>query len=137
MFISLYSYGPNIYGMRERNYFPLCFNFLFYLIQIDPFLSLVEDHKLKAVNPDQLPKVAYGCQEDDASAINTLSNISISTEHSRGTLVYEIVKSLEDMCNVSRFSITISPTKLLVNHLVTKVNCFSVRNGQNAGAAAH
>ncbi|RID61074.1 hypothetical protein BRARA_E00248 [Brassica rapa] len=66
---------------------------------IDPFLSLVEDHKLKAVNPDQLPKVAYGCQEDDASAINTLSNISISTEHSRGTLVYEIVKSLEDMCN--------------------------------------
>uniref|UniRef100_A0A1J3GBB5 Protein EFR3-like protein n=1 Tax=Noccaea caerulescens TaxID=107243 RepID=A0A1J3GBB5_NOCCA len=66
---------------------------------IDPFLHLVEDHKLKAVNSDQLLTVAYGCEEDDASALNTLSNIAVSTEHSRGTLVYEIVKSLEDMCN--------------------------------------
>lgn len=82
--------------------FHFAFNF-FYVIQIDPFLSLVEDHKLKAVNTDQLPTVAYGCQKDDGSALDTLSNISISTEHSRGTLVYEIVKSLEDMCNVSRF----------------------------------
>lgn len=125
-FLFLYILMVKSMGMRHKNYFPLCFNFLFYLIQIDPFLSLVEDHKLKAVSTDQLPTVAYGCQEDDASALDTLSNISISTEHSRGTLVYEIVKSLEDMCNVSRFSITISPTKLLVNHLVTKVNCFSV-----------
>ena len=81
----------------------LCFNFLFYLIQLDPFLHLVEDHKLKAVNPDQLHIVAYGTEEDDASALDTLSKIAVSTEHSRGTLVYEIVKSLENMCSVSRF----------------------------------
>ncbi|KAL9302479.1 putative protein EFR3 [Arabidopsis thaliana] len=66
--------------------------------RLDPFLNLVDDHKLKAVNSDQL-KVAYGCEKDDASALDTLSNIALSTEHSRGTLVYEIVKSLEDMCN--------------------------------------
>ncbi|CAH2058461.1 unnamed protein product [Thlaspi arvense] len=66
---------------------------------LDPFLHLVEDHKLKAVNSDQLLTVGYGCEKDDASALDTLSNIAVSTEHSRGTLVYEIVKSLEDMCN--------------------------------------
>ncbi|CAN8286934.1 unnamed protein product [Cochlearia groenlandica] len=67
--------------------------------RLDPFLHLVEDHKLKAVNLDQLLTVGYGCKEDDASALDTLSKIAVSTEHSRGTLVYEIVKSLEDMCN--------------------------------------
>ncbi|CAN8317887.1 unnamed protein product [Cochlearia groenlandica] len=66
---------------------------------LDPFLHLVEDHKLKAVNPEQLPTFSYGCKEDDASALRTLSNIAVSTEHSRGILVNEIVKSLEDMCN--------------------------------------
>uniref|UniRef100_M4CKB8 Uncharacterized protein n=1 Tax=Brassica campestris TaxID=3711 RepID=M4CKB8_BRACM len=66
---------------------------------LDPFLHLVEDHKLKAVNPDQLHIVAYGTEEDDASALDTLSKIAVSTEHSRGTLVYEIVKSLENMCS--------------------------------------
>ncbi|CAF2093795.1 unnamed protein product [Brassica napus] len=66
---------------------------------LDPFLHLVEDQKLKAVNPDQLQTVAYGCQEDDASALGTLSKIAVSTEHSRGTLVSEIVKSLENMCS--------------------------------------
>jgi hypothetical protein len=79
--------------------------------RLDPFLNLVDDHKLKAVNSDQL-KVAYGCEKDDASALDTLSNIALSTEHSRGTLVYEIVKSLEDMCNVSVPSHNL-PTKLL------------------------
>ncbi|KAL0861927.1 hypothetical protein Bca101_041045 [Brassica carinata] len=74
---------------------------LFSRAKLDPFLHLVEDHKLKAVNPDQLQTVAYGCQEDDASALDTLSKIAASNEHrhSRGTLVYEIVKSLEKMCN--------------------------------------
>ncbi|KAG2290354.1 hypothetical protein Bca52824_049958 [Brassica carinata] len=66
---------------------------------LDPFLHLVEDHKLKAVNPDQLQTVAYGCQKDDASALDTLSNIAVSTEHSRGALVYEIVKSLQNICS--------------------------------------
>ncbi|KAF3553990.1 hypothetical protein F2Q69_00010468 [Brassica cretica] len=66
---------------------------------LDPFLHLVEDHKLKAVNPDQLQTVAYGCQKDDASALDTLSNIEVSTEHSRGALVYEIVKSLQNICS--------------------------------------
>ncbi|KAL1206888.1 Protein SEMI-ROLLED LEAF 2 [Cardamine amara subsp. amara] len=67
--------------------------------RLDPFLHLVDDHKLKAVSSDQQLKVAYGCEKDDASALDTLSNIAVSTEHSRGTLVFEIVKSLENMCN--------------------------------------
>ncbi|KAG2309456.1 hypothetical protein Bca52824_029204 [Brassica carinata] len=90
-----------LFSSKAFNLFPLA-DFTKVAFQgptIDPFLSLVEDHKLKAVSTDQLPTAAYGCQEDDASALDTLSNISISTEHSRGTLVYEIVKSLEDMCN--------------------------------------
>lgn len=90
-----------LFSSKAFNLFPLA-DFTKVALQgpmIDPFLSLVEDHKLKAVNTDQLPTVAYGCQKDDGSALDTLSNISISTEHSRGTLVYEIVKSLEDMCN--------------------------------------
>ncbi|XP_048609721.1 protein SEMI-ROLLED LEAF 2-like [Brassica napus] len=66
---------------------------------LDPFLHLVEDHKLKAINPDQLQTVAYGSQKDDVSALDTLSKIAVSTELSRGTIVYEIVKSLENMCN--------------------------------------
>ncbi|KAJ0258326.1 hypothetical protein HA466_0071340 [Hirschfeldia incana] len=66
---------------------------------LDPFLHLVEDHKLKAISPDQLQTVVYGCKEDNTSALETLSKIAVSTEHSRGTLVYEIVKSLEKMCN--------------------------------------
>ncbi|CAH8385363.1 unnamed protein product [Eruca vesicaria subsp. sativa] len=90
-----------LFSAKAFNLFPLA-DFTKVALQgptIDPFLRLVEDHKLKAVNPDQLPTSPYGCQEDDASALHTLSHISISTEHSRGTLVYEIVKSLEDMCN--------------------------------------
>lgn len=104
-----YSYD-SLYTQREI-YLPFFINFFFCLIQLDPFLNLVDDHKLKAVNSDQL-KVAYGCEKDDASALDTLSNIALSTEHSRGTLVYEIVKSLEDMCNVSVPSHNL-PTKLL------------------------
>lgn len=106
------------------DYFPFFFNFLFYLIQLDPFLHLVEDHKLKAVNPDQLLTDAYGCKEDDASALDTLSNIAVSTEHSRGTLVYEIVKSLEDMCNVSVSCHNLSTyhSIILVIQLIITVN---------------
>ncbi|CAN6823120.1 unnamed protein product [Brassica oleracea] len=63
---------------------------------LDPLLHLVEDHKLKAV---KLQTVAYGCQKDDASALDTLSNIAVSTEHSRGALVYEIIKSLQNICS--------------------------------------
>lgn len=85
---------------------------------------MVEDHKLKAVNPDQLQTVAYGSQEDDASALDTLSEIAVSTEHSRGTLVYQIVKSLEKMCNVSRFLSLASPLNRYKSTVITTVNYF-------------
>lgn len=109
----------------EYSYDRVFFNFLFYLIQIDPFLQMVEDHKLKAVNSDQLLTVAYGCEEDDASALNTLSNIAVSTEHSRGTLVYEIVKSLEDMCNVSVSSHYLPAS---IFHIFSKTNIIITLN---------
>ncbi|XP_019059160.1 PREDICTED: uncharacterized protein LOC104824606 [Tarenaya hassleriana] len=66
---------------------------------VDPFLHLVEDRKLEAVKPDQRQTTAYGSKEDDASALDTLSNVSFSKKQSREILVAEIVKSLENMCN--------------------------------------
>ncbi|XP_019058776.1 PREDICTED: uncharacterized protein LOC104818426 isoform X2 [Tarenaya hassleriana] len=67
--------------------------------RVDPFLRLFEDHKLEAVKPDQRPTTAYGSKEDDATAIDALSSLSISKEQSREILVTEIVKSLDNVCN--------------------------------------
>ncbi|XWS59128.1 hypothetical protein CRYUN_Cryun08bG0095500 [Craigia yunnanensis] len=62
---------------------------------IDPFLRLVEDRKLLAVNAasDQ-PTNVYGSKEEDNLAVKTLSQIQIAPEQRRETLASEIVKSL-------------------------------------------
>ncbi|GMI79645.1 EFR3 OF PLANT 2 [Hibiscus trionum] len=67
-------------------------------IMVDPFLHLVDDRKLQAVNtvPDQ-PTNVYGSKEDDTLALKTLSEIQITPEQSRETLASEIVKSLGDL----------------------------------------
>ncbi|XVF38077.1 hypothetical protein REPUB_Repub20aG0066700 [Reevesia pubescens] len=65
---------------------------------VDPFLHLVEDRKLQAVNTgsDQLTNV-YGSKEDDNLAVKTLSQIQIAPEQHRETLASEIVKSLGNL----------------------------------------
>ncbi|MBA0716749.1 hypothetical protein Golax_015555, partial [Gossypium laxum] len=64
-------------------------------ITVDPFLRLVDDRKLEAVNTglDQ-PKNVYGSKEDDTLALKTLSEIQLPSEQHRETLASEIVKSL-------------------------------------------
>ncbi|XP_050384201.1 protein SEMI-ROLLED LEAF 2 [Argentina anserina] len=66
--------------------------------QVDPFLHLVEEYKLQAVNtgPD-LPTSIYGSPEDDNLAVIYLSQIVITEEQSRESFASEIVKSLDKL----------------------------------------
>ncbi|XP_021281776.1 uncharacterized protein LOC110414724 isoform X3 [Herrania umbratica] len=65
---------------------------------VDPFMRLVEDRKLEAVNAgsDQ-PTNVYGSKEDDNLALKTLSQIQITPEQRRETLASEILKSLGNL----------------------------------------
>lgn len=72
--------------------------------QVDPFLHLVEDHKLQAVKSDQIRNI-YGSKEDDSLALETLSNIEITEDQTRESFATEIVKSLENLSDVKLFSI--------------------------------
>ncbi|XP_057547816.1 protein SEMI-ROLLED LEAF 2-like isoform X1 [Amaranthus tricolor] len=70
---------------------------------IDPFLSLVGDSKLQAVNKNA--SIQFGSKEDDSSAQRYLLEIIISEDQTRESFASEILKSLEkmtdaDMCNV-------------------------------------
>lgn len=63
---------------------------------VDPFLRLVEDHKLQAVSSGSKAN-AYGSKEDDGSAMKSLSQIEITEDQTREFFASEIVKSLEDL----------------------------------------
>ncbi|XP_024019088.1 uncharacterized protein LOC21388445 isoform X2 [Morus notabilis] len=63
---------------------------------VDPFLRLVEDHKLQAVNSGSKEN-AYGSKEDDGLAMKSLSEIQITEDQTREFFASEIVKSLEDL----------------------------------------
>ncbi|KAJ4971996.1 hypothetical protein NE237_005095 [Protea cynaroides] len=65
---------------------------------VDPFLNLVEDWKLQAVNtgPDHAFKV-HGSKDDDNAALKSLSAIEITDDQSKGSLASIIVKSLEQL----------------------------------------
>ncbi|KAK4800064.1 hypothetical protein SAY86_025429 [Trapa natans] len=61
----------------------------------DPFLELIEDRKLHAVNFGSEHQMnAYGSKEDDASALRSLSQIQLSGDQTRDSFANEIVKSL-------------------------------------------
>lgn len=65
---------------------------------IDPFLSLVDDCKLQAVNPgSRQGKIEYGSKEDDNCALRCLSEIEITKDQAKENMVSLIVKSLEDL----------------------------------------
>lgn len=63
--------------------------------QVDPFLQLVDDCKLEAVDarPDQQSKV-YGSKEDDEDALKSLSTIQQTQSKSKETFASMIVQSL-------------------------------------------
>lgn len=64
---------------------------------VDPFLRLVDDHKLQAVNsgPDQVRKV-YGSKEDDENALRSLSAIEKSENQSKESFATMIVQTLRN-----------------------------------------
>lgn len=69
--------------------------------QADPFLELVEDRKLQAVNGGSKQHTnAYGSKEDDDSASNSLSQIQLSENQTRESFASEIVKSLGSLPEV-------------------------------------
>lgn len=72
------------------------------VIQVDPFLHLVEDRKLQAVKTGPAhPTNVYGSKEDDNLALNSLSEIEITEEQTREFFASEIVKSLDKLSDVS------------------------------------
>ena len=68
--------------------------------QVDPFLCLVEDHKLQAVNSGSKTN-GYGSKGDDALAMKSLSELENSEDRTREFFASEIVKSLEDLSDVT------------------------------------
>ncbi|KAM1263623.1 hypothetical protein ACFX2G_029222 [Malus domestica] len=64
---------------------------------VDPFLRLVDDHKLQAVNsgPDQVRRV-YGSKEDDENALRSLSAIEKSENQSKESFATMIVQTLRN-----------------------------------------
>ncbi|KAL2923616.1 Protein EFR3-like protein [Bienertia sinuspersici] len=60
---------------------------------VDPFLALVGDSKLKAVNKNA--PIEFGSKEDDISASRYLSEIVITDDQTRESFASEIIRSLE------------------------------------------
>lgn len=73
-----------------------------FFCQGDPYLRLVDDSKLQAVETGSgSGKVTYGSKEDDDSALMCLSQIEIKNEQSTASLVSIIIESLDNLSNVS------------------------------------
>ncbi|CAN6232268.1 unnamed protein product [Urochloa humidicola] len=62
---------------------------------VDPFLHLVEDCRLQAL--DSATEPCYGSKEDDDLALESLSNIDMNENQSKETSVSNILNSLEDL----------------------------------------
>lgn len=90
----------------------ICFYLFFFLrYQVDPFLHLVDDCKLKAVDPgSEPPKIIYGSKEDDNSALISLSEIEITVDQTKESLASLILNSLVNLPDVNPPSILISYT---------------------------
>ncbi|XP_042514830.1 protein SEMI-ROLLED LEAF 2-like isoform X2 [Macadamia integrifolia] len=65
---------------------------------VDPFLNLVEDWKLQAVNTgSDHPFKVYGSKDDDNAALKSLLAIEITEDQSKESLATIIAKSLEHL----------------------------------------
>lgn len=64
--------------------------------QVDPFLFLVEDCKLKTVDYESdHHNIIYGSKEDDNTALQFLSELDLTEFQSKESLTSLLVKSLE------------------------------------------
>ncbi|KAI4381500.1 hypothetical protein MLD38_007566 [Melastoma candidum] len=64
----------------------------------DPFLRLIEDGKLQAVITESgFQGHAYGSEEDDNSALQSLSQIQLTDDQTRAFLASGVLKSLGDL----------------------------------------
>ncbi|KAL8125471.1 protein SEMI-ROLLED LEAF 2-like [Apium graveolens] len=63
---------------------------------VDPFVSLVEDCKLKAVDTESgRHSITYGSKEDDNTALKLLSELDLTESQSKESLASLLAKSLE------------------------------------------
>ncbi|CAI9099950.1 OLC1v1036852C1 [Oldenlandia corymbosa var. corymbosa] len=91
-----------IFSAKAYSILPLipCVKTAFSKKVIDPFLSLVEDSKLEAIDVgSRNGKVVYGSKEDDNCALKCLSEIEITKDQTREHMVSLIMKSLENLAN--------------------------------------
>lgn len=101
-----------LFSAKAYNIFPLvhCANAALDKM-VDPFLYLVEDHKLRAVKTgSDHPANVYGSKEEDSSASKSLAEIEIIEDQTRESFASEILKSLE---NLSESELSIIREKLL------------------------
>lgn len=71
--------------------------------QVDPFLRLVDDSKLQAVesSPDQ-PRKVYGSKEDDEDALRSLSGLEkADNTHTKESFTTMIVKTVAKSSDVN------------------------------------
>ncbi|CAK7342560.1 unnamed protein product [Dovyalis caffra] len=70
------------------------------LLEVDPFLHLVEDRKLEAVSTESgHSTIVYGSKEDDSSALKALSDMDVTGNQSREYFAAEIAKCLGNLAN--------------------------------------
>ncbi|ONM30440.1 ARM repeat superfamily protein [Zea mays] len=65
--------------------------------EVDPFLCLIEDCRLQALDSAAQSCKLYGSKEDDDQALKSLSNIDMNEHQSKETSVSLILDSLEDL----------------------------------------
>lgn len=78
--------------------------FTWYVLQVDPFLKLVDDSKLQAVKNEfgKSGKV-YASKEDDEAALKSLSSIKRGVDQSRESFASIVIKNLgtsSDVCDI-------------------------------------
>lgn len=73
------------------------------LYQVDPYLCLVGDSKLQISDAGLEKQNAYGSKEDNSSALKSLSDIKIDQDLTKESLVAIIVRSLDNVLEVTSF----------------------------------
>ncbi|CAI9779478.1 unnamed protein product [Fraxinus pennsylvanica] len=68
---------------------------------VDPFLCLVKDCQLQTVDAESdRAKTMYGSEEDDYSALKCLSEMNLTEDQTRESIVSVIVKNLDNLSDV-------------------------------------
>ncbi|MCL7038359.1 hypothetical protein MKW94_005103 [Papaver nudicaule] len=65
---------------------------------VDPFLQLVQDSRLQAIkNESDYPSKVYGSKEDDATSLKVLSEIEITDNQTKESLVSMVLKGMGNL----------------------------------------